>query len=68
MRAIKNAPDAAATAIRSAWEKNQRYYTALEAETQAPSIDYGFDTYAAAHKVRRMTQEEKERGWMNCEL
>lgn len=68
MRAIKNAPDAAGTAIRSAWEKNQRYYTALEAETQAPATDYGMDTYAAPRKIRRMTKEDRERSCMDFEL
>lgn len=68
MQATKKAPDAAATATGSTWEKNHRYYTALQEETQAPAVDFGPDTYAAPRAIRRMTQENMERTWMDYEL
>lgn len=68
MHATKNTPDAAATAHGSTWEKNHRYYTALQEETQAPAVDYGLDTYAAPRTIRRETQENRERTWEKYEL
>lgn len=68
MHATKKAPEAAATATGSAWEKNHRYYTALQEETQAPAVDWGMDTYAAPRTIRRETQENRERTWMDYEL
>lgn len=68
MHATKKAPEAAATATGSTWEKNHRYYTALQEETQAPAVDWGMDTYAAPRTIRRETQENRERTWEKYEL
>lgn len=68
MHETKKASGAAATATGSAWEKNHRYYTALQEETQAPAADYGMDNYAASRKLRRKQQENTERTWMDYEL
>ncbi len=68
MHATKNTPDAAATATGSTWEKNHRYYTALQEETQAPAVDYGMDTYAAPRTIRHDKNENTERTWMDYEL
>lgn len=68
MQETKKAPAAAATANGSTWEKNHRYYTAFQEETQAPKADWGMDTYAAPRTIRRKTQENRERTFMHYEI
>ncbi len=68
MHATKKTDAAAATAHVGTWEKNHRYYTALQEETQALAVDYGMDNYAAERKMRRTTEENTERTWMDYEL
>lgn len=62
----KKPPATGARLARSGWENDHMYYTTDHTEAQVN--DYEFDNYAIPRRIKKITQENTERTWMDYEL